>query len=123
DSQFMLLHLTGRKTGRHYNIVVGRHEIDGVLCVLTSSPWRVNARGGADAQITDKGVTRPARAVLVEEPDHVAAAYGAEIERLGWKGAQRRLGVKLTVHRTPTHEELADAVRRDRLSVVRLQPA
>jgi hypothetical protein len=123
DGSFMVLHLTGRKTGKRYSIVVGRHELEGGLSVLTGSPWRVNVRGGADVQITDRGVTRPARAVLVEEPGEVAAVYAAEIERLGRKGAQRALGLKINVERAPTRAELEDVVRRDHLSVIRIQPA
>ena len=122
DSQFMLLHVTGRKTGKRHDIVVGRHERDGVLFVLTSAPWRVNARGGSDAEVTDKGVTRRVRAVLVEETDDVVATYASEIERIGWKQAQRRLGVKLNVGRAPTRAELADAVPREHLCVIRLEP-
>jgi hypothetical protein len=123
DNAFILLYLTGRKTGTRYSIVVARHEIDGVLSVLTGAPWRVNVRGGADVEITDRGVTRPARAVLVEEADEVAGAYAAEIERVGWKSAQRRFGLKINAWRAPTRAELADAARRDHLSVIRIRPA
>jgi hypothetical protein len=123
DKAFVLLHLTGRKTGRRYSIVVARHELDGVLTVMTNSPWRVNARGGADAEVTSDGRTWRARAELVEDPDAVAAAYRAEIERIGWQRAPRRIGIKLAVDRAPTHEELVDAVHRDHLSLIRLRPA
>ena len=123
DRAFALIHLTGRKTGRRYSIVVARHTIDGVLTVMTSSPWRVNARGGADAEVTSDGRTWRARAELVEDPEVVADAYAAEIDRLGVKGAQRQLGISITVDRPPTREELLEAVRRDQLSLIRFQPA
>ena len=123
DKAFMLVHLTGRKTGRHYSIVVGRHEIDGVTTAMTSSPWRVNARGGVDAEVTSDGRTWRARAELVEDPDTVADAYASEIARYGWKAAQRRLGITIDADRAPTREELLDAVERDHLSLIRLRPA
>ena len=123
DKAFALIHLTGRKTGKRYSIVVARHTVDGVLTVMTNSPWRVNARGGVDAEVTSDGRTWPARAELIEDPEVVADAYAAEIGRLGVKGAQRQLGVKITVDRRPTREELLEAVRRDQLSLIRLSPA
>ena len=121
--RLQVLTVTGRKTGRPYTIVVGRHEIDGVPTVFTSMPWRVNVRGGADVQVTYEGRTSRARAVLVENPDQVAATYAAVIGRLGWKAAQRQLGMKINVRRTPTHPELVQAVSHEHLSLIRLQPA
>jgi hypothetical protein len=123
DKAFMLLHPTGRKTGRRYSIVVGRHDLDGVPTAMTGAPWRVNAQGGADAEVTSEGRTWRARAELVEDPDTVAGAYAAEIERYGWKGAQRRLGVRFDADRPPTRDEIKDAVQRDHLSLIRLHRA
>jgi hypothetical protein len=120
SGSFVLLHVTGRKTGRRYDIVVGRHDVDGGLLVVTSVPWRKNFAGGAALEVSDRGRRRPAHGDLVEDPDVVAELYRAEIERLGRKRANR-LGIKINVERTPTHEELADAVRRDNLSVVRIR--
>src|SRR4051794_11462985 len=123
DKAFMLVPLPGRKTGRRYSIVVGRHALDQVPTAMTGAPWRVNARGGADAEVTSGGRTWRARAELVEDPDAVAAAYAGEIDRLGWKGARRQLGLVISVGRAPTHEELLEAVRRDHLALIRFHPA
>ena len=120
DGAFLLLHVRGRKTGRRYDIVVGRHELDGGLFVATGAPWRKNLAGGAAVEVTDRGRLRPGRAELVEDPDAVAALYHAEIQRVGWKRGQR-LGIKINVRRTPTREELAEAARRDGLSAVRIR--
>jgi hypothetical protein len=64
----------------------------------------------------------PLAAVLLEDPNEVAAAYAAVIERIGWKAAQRQLGIKINVGRAPTHAELADAANREHLSVIQLRP-
>jgi hypothetical protein len=120
--RILVLGVTGRRTGRRYRIVVGRHEIGGIATIFTSSPWRANLRGGADVEVTFDGSTFRTRAVLVEEPDAVADAYTTVIERLGWKAAQRQIGIRVNVGRTPTHAELVAAVDRDHLSLVHLQP-
>ena len=120
DGGFLLLHVTGRKTGRRYDVVVGRHELDGGLFVATSAPWRKNLAGGAPVEVTDRGRVRTGQGELVQDPDAVAALYHAEIQRVGWKRGQR-LGLKINVRRTPTTDELADAARRDGLSAVRVR--
>jgi len=120
DSQFLLLHLTGRRTGIRYRIVVARHHLDGVLTVMTSAPWRLNTRGGAEVLVTSEGRTRRGHAVLVEDPDQVADGYAAEIDRIGWQGAQRTLGLKLP-GRAPSLEELLEAVHRDHLCLIRIE--
>ena len=118
--QLLLLHLTGRRTGRGYTVPVGYHELDGVPSVLTNSGWRVNLRGGADIEVTLQGRRRPARATLVEDPETVATAYQGVIDRLGWQAAQRRLGIRVNVGRAPIRAELIEAVRTSGLSIVRL---
>jgi hypothetical protein len=51
----------------------------------------------------------------------VAATYQATIDRLGWKAAQRCLGIRINVGRAPTLDELVEAVRSSGLSIVRLE--
>jgi hypothetical protein len=121
--RILVLRITGRRTGRRYDVVVGRHEIDGIPSIFTGMPWRVNLRGGAHVQVTFDGKTFQAHAVLAEDPHEVADAYAAVIKRLGWKAAQRQLGLKVNVGRTPTGAELVQAVNRDHLSLIRLLPA
>ena len=116
----LLLTVTGRRTGRRYTIVVGRHDVDGVPTIFTAMPWRVTLRGGADVDVTYQGVRTRARAVLVEEPGTVADAYAAVIRRIGWRAARRQLALKVSARRPPTRAELIDAVTRDGLSVIRL---
>jgi hypothetical protein len=118
--QLLLLHFTGRRTGRRYTVPTGYHHLDGVPSVLTNSGWRHNFRGGTDIEVTLRGRRRPALATLIEEPDTVVRAYMGVIHQLGWRAAQRRLGIRVNVGRTPTPEELVEAVRAAGLSIVRL---
>lgn len=120
----LLLHLTGRRSGRVLDIPVAyRHTVDGRLLVLTSSPWRVNLRGRTEVQVTVRGIRRAAVAQLVEDPVTVAGVYRELIEELGHARAGRRLGIRITVDRVPTHAELVEAARRDGLSLVYLDVA
>jgi len=118
----LLLHLTGRKTGRALDFPVAYAPVGERLLVLTTSPWRVNLRERPDVEVTLRGRRVGAHAELVEDPDAVAQVYGARIAELGYAKAGRRMGIRINVDRLPTHEELVEAARRDRLSVVYLTP-
>jgi deazaflavin-dependent oxidoreductase (nitroreductase family) len=119
--QLLLLHFTGRKSGRRFVLPVAYRDLGGGrLLVLTNSGWRANLRGGPDVMVTLLGRQRPARAQLVEEPDAVAEVYRSLIEAAGHTRAGRRMGIRINVPRTPTHAELADAARRDGLALIYL---
>ena len=123
-NHLLLLHLSGRKTGRMIDVPVAYREgPDGRLVVLTSSVWRVNLRERPKVEITLRGLRLPARAELVEDVNAVAQVYGALIQELGHAKAGRQMGIRINVDRAPTHEELVEAARRDRLSLVYLQVA
>jgi hypothetical protein len=122
DDSFLVLRLTGRKTGRRYYIPVGYVDMEGKLTVVTIARWRVNLRGGADVEVTRHGCLRPMHALLDEDPASVAVSYQAMIERLGWKKAQRQLGISLPGGRAPTVLELKDAAREYGWSVITLTP-
>ncbi len=117
----VLLHFAGRRTGREFVLPVAYRRLDdGRLLVLTNSGWRVNLRGRPDVEVTMFGERRPARAQLVEDPDTVATVYHHLIDAVGYTNAGRRMGIRINVPRTPTLAELADAARRDGLSVIYL---
>ncbi len=118
----LLLHVTGRRSGRRLVFPVAYRDAgDGRLLVLTNSPWRVNLRGRPDVSVTMLGRHRPAQADLVEDPETVAGVYHSLIEQAGHARAGRRMGIRINVSRTPTLEELAEAARRDGLAVVYLR--
>ena len=55
SKHFMLLTFSGRKTGKTYTIVVGRHDVHGDLLVPTETTgrrWRLNFRGEAPLFVT-----------------------------------------------------------------------
>jgi hypothetical protein len=121
DKTVMLLHITGRRTGRHYTIPVGRRDVDGQLAAFTHAPWRANIRGGADVEVSHDGRREPMRAELDEDPASVAAVFDEQLRTLGWRKASR-LGLKLHVDRSPTRVELQDALAEARVSVITLTP-
>jgi hypothetical protein len=117
----LVLHYTGRRSGRRYDVPTGYHLIDGVVTVLTNSRWRHIFRGGLDIEVTYRGVRRAANAVLEDDPLAVATVYRELIAGLGVQQAQRRLGIRINVDREPTVDELTDAVRRSGLAMVRIE--
>ena len=124
-NQLFLLHYTGRRSARRFDVPAGYSVIDGVVSVLTNSGWRHNFAGGRDIEITMHGRRRPAHAVLVDDPQEVTDVYLRLIE-LGIKQARRRLGLRFNVDRVPTRSELQEAIQRSGLSIVRIhdqQPA
>jgi len=118
--RMIVLHLVGRRTGRRYDVPVGRHEIGGRAYVLTHGRWRANLHGGAPVEITHRGVRRPGRGVLLEDPDQVAGLYRDVIGRLGPVRAGRQLGLRLPGGTAPTRDQLRDAVRTHGLAAVEL---
>jgi len=120
DKTTVILHVTGRKTSRRFDIPMGYVEINGKLFMLTIARWRVNLRGGADVEVTWRGRRRPMRAVLEEDPAAVAVAYQAVIGHLGWPRAARQLGISTPGDRQPTVIELRDAAAEYGWTVVTL---
>ena len=108
SKHLMLITFEGRKTGRTYSVVVGRHELDGRLVVPTGTTgrrWRLNFRGGAPVVVTIGGRRLHGRGELVEDSEEVARLHRQLLDRLGLKNA-RRLGLRVNADRWPTEEEL-----------------
>ena len=106
--QLMLLAFRGRKSGKRYEVVVGRHEVGGALLVPTGTTgrqWRLNFRRGTSAEVTLGDNRRCGWGELIEDPDEVARIHRVLLGRLGIKNA-RRLGLRVNVDREPTDEEL-----------------
>jgi hypothetical protein len=119
SKQFMLLTVTGRKTGRTYTVPVGRHELEGTLVVYAAGSWRRNLRGGAPVRLTIDGRERTGYAELDENPDQVAQAYKSRLDTVGVANA-RQLGLKVNAGRSPTAQEIKPAVAQRGIATIRL---
>jgi F420H(2)-dependent quinone reductase len=120
DNAMLILHVTGCRTGRRFDIPVGYLSLDGRFVVVTQHGWRANLRGGADIEVTHAGRRRVMHADLDEEPASVAATLHALMERLGWQATQRLTGLTLSEPRAPTLAELQEAVRLYHLATITL---
>jgi hypothetical protein len=120
DSEILVLHVTGRKTGREYAIPVNYTDIDGRLTIVTVARWRVNLRGASYVGVTFRGRRHRMRAFLDEDPASVAVSYLRIIDRLGWPKAGRHLGISVPGGRTPTLHELKEAANEYGWSVIKL---
>ncbi|WP_404380911.1 nitroreductase/quinone reductase family protein [Knoellia locipacati] len=109
SKDLMLLHVTGRRTGRVYVVPVGRHEHHGGLVASAGGSWRRNLRNGADCDVTLDGRRRHARGVLVDDPHEVAVIFSDLLAAMG-RDRANRLGLQLNVDRLPTLEELSAAL-------------
>src|SRR5882757_6041451 len=103
SKNFMLLAVTGRKSGRSYTLPVSRHEQpDGTLVVSAAGSWRHNLRAGGDVRVTLDGRERTAHVTPEEDPLRAAEVFKGLLDRAG----PRDVGVKVNVDRSPTPEEI-----------------
>jgi deazaflavin-dependent oxidoreductase (nitroreductase family) len=103
SKNFILLTVTGRKSGRSYTLPVTRHErTDGSLVVSAAGSWRHNLQAGTDVRVTLDGRERTAHATPVQDPDQAAKVFAGLLDRSSARG----VGVKVNVDRSPTPEEI-----------------
>jgi deazaflavin-dependent oxidoreductase (nitroreductase family) len=103
SKNFMLVTVTGRKSGRSYTLPVTRHEQpDGTLVVSAAGSWRHNLRGGGDVRVTLDGRERTAHVTVEEDPVRAAEVFKGVLDR----SAPRDVGVKVNVDRSPTPDEI-----------------
>lgn len=121
--RLMLLHVTGRKTGRCYDVPVGRETAGDRLCTFTDGSWRHNLRGGAAVEVTLDGKRKRATAVLEEEPGRIARVLLERIEDAGVADASKAVGFRVNVARNPTLHELRDMIVQSGLSIVYVEPS
>ena len=108
SKHLIVLAFKGRKTGKMYEVVVGRHELGGALLVPTGTTgrrWRLNFRCGTSVEVTLEGSRWRGWGELIEEPDEVTHVHRLLLRRIGLKNA-RRLGLRVNVDREPTTDEL-----------------
>lgn len=117
---FMVLEVTGRKSGRRFSIPVSAHVIDGQLYALAGSLWAMNFRGGAPTQVVHNGRTTTMRGELVEDGAEVAELFHRCAVGYGPRKAQRSMGLKFRDSRVPTLEEFRQAVDENGFVAIRL---
>ena len=120
DNALLILHITGRRTGRRYDIPAGFMDLGNGLVVVTQHRWRANLRGGADVEVTHAGRRRPMHAELDEEPASVAATLDNAGQLIGWRVTQRLTGLTGRADHTPTRADLEEAVRQYGLAGITL---
>lgn len=120
DRSTLVLHVIGRRSGHRFDIPVNHVDLGGEAFVLTQHAWRRNLRGGVDLEVTLGGQHRTMHADLEEEPESVARALKAIIDRLGWRIARRRLGLHMPGDARPTLADLQRMVEDTDLAVITL---
>jgi hypothetical protein len=122
DDSTLILHVTGRKSGRQYDIPVGFTDLGGRLEVITQHSWRQNLRGGADVSITRFGRRTPMHADLDEDPATVATILQAIIDRLGPAAALQRVGLATDAESLPDAAALTQAAAELDLAAISIRP-
>ena len=114
---FMVLEVTGRKSGRRISIPVSAHVIDGQLYALAGSLWAVNSRG-APTQVVHNGRTTTMRGDLVGGRREVAELFHRCAVGYGLGAAVD--GSEVPRSRVPTLEEFRQAVDENGFVAIRL---
>lgn len=117
----MILHVTGRRSGKQYDVVVGRNIYEGQVLLSLGGRWRVNLRPEADVTATIGGRTRRGHVTVIDDPDRVAEIFTDLVRQLGRRHANR-LGMRVNVDRLPTLDEVAEATRDRWVGVLELEP-
>jgi hypothetical protein len=98
-----VLRFTGRRSGRPLEIATGIHDIGGgAYGVFSSSPWRLNFRGGVPVEVLVGGRRRHGRAELVEDRAEIGRAFLVAMEH----ASLRTLGLIVEKGHQPTAAEL-----------------
>ena len=121
--QMMVLHFTGRKSGRRFTVPVSAHRLDDTLYALASAGWTANFRDGANADVLWNGRTTTMRGELIRDPAVVAGLAHRAAESYGAKKAQRMMGLKFRDNRVPTLEEFTETAQREGMRAVKFTPA
>jgi hypothetical protein len=123
DDSLVVLHVSGRRTGRRYDIPVGYLRLGDRLLVTTQHRWRTNLRGRHHVDVTVGGVRRTVGLRLDESPVSIAATYAKAIDVYGWREASRRLGLRTRSGEAPSRGQLAAAADAYGLAVLELTAA
>lgn len=113
---FALLEFSGRRTGAHYRIPVGWHDLEGRPVVVTPAGWRANFTDGRPVVVHHRGASTSMIGTLERDPQTVTAAIQWIIDH-GTPPAM--VGLRMSSeHRL----EVADVVAMDR-ALIRFEEA
>ena len=121
--QLAVIRFTGRRSGQTYCFPVGVLSARGRRIITSRRSWQSNFNGGVQCDVLLDGRWQRVRAERVADVDETADLFGELIEDFGRANSPRRLGLRVNVDRKPTHEELVDAVRRIKLSIIHIDEA
>ncbi|PPK93222.1 hypothetical protein CLV92_111139 [Kineococcus xinjiangensis] len=99
-----VLTFTGRRSGRRFDVPVAVHQVDDQRVVFAAGAWRVNFRGGADAQLLAEGRSTPVHVTLLEDPADVGAVFRAAFDT---GITPEKIALRIPSGSQPTDEELA----------------
>lgn len=120
---YMALGFTGRKSGRHYEVPVTAHRLNGDLCVVTSAGWKANFRDGAPVDVTFNGTTSAMRGELISDAKQVAACCLRCTDTYGAKGGARMLGMQFRDNALPSADDFVEAAQEEHVVLIRLTPS
>ena len=66
-----MLRVTGRRTGRRYEIPVGVWTVDEGMVVFTDATWLANFSGGTEAELVHRGKTQRVYGRTVDDPARI----------------------------------------------------
>ncbi|HKY15286.1 MAG TPA: hypothetical protein VJM33_10215 [Microthrixaceae bacterium] len=112
---FALLEFDGRRSGRHYRVPVGWHEINSEHVVCTPASWRANFRDGIAVTVTFRAHRQELIGTLVDDPEFVAGALQCLTDQ---RGSLRRIGIDIP----PGHRVTAADVRAVDRALIRFTP-
>lgn len=119
--RLMVLHWTGRKSGRSFSTPVSRLEHEGQLFTKTRAAYKYNFVGGGPAELVLDGQRRPFVGTVVDAPEHVAQRMRSVLDALGVQEGARAFGLK--IEGEPTTAELSEFAARDGAVVIDFEPA
>ena len=119
--QVMVLHWTGKKSGKAYATPVSRFELDGRLFTQTKAGYKANFVGGGPAELLFGGSRRAYTGTVVDAPDVVGERMRSVLDALGTKDGARALGLK--IEGDPTTAELVEFASGDGAVVIDFEPA
>ena len=120
SKSFMLISVTGRKTGKTHTTPVNfLRDGDNLLVVsLRSRTWWRNLRGGAPVTLLLRGARTSATATAIEDDAGVAQQLAAYLQSA--PNTARYFGVRLDAQGQPMAQDVANAAR-SRV-IVRVRP-